>query len=93
MTYHHYEVIGRRKPKEIIVDVEAKLKGEWKQPEEEEETKIYRMKIFAPNTVVAKYVSLLLQPSLRRILFVLNIRILNIPYFMVVEMRVSKIQG
>eukprot|EP00467_Chlorarachnion_reptans_P017464 CAMPEP_0114506678 /NCGR_PEP_ID=MMETSP0109-20121206/11555_1 /TAXON_ID=29199 /ORGANISM="Chlorarachnion reptans, Strain CCCM449" /LENGTH=191 /DNA_ID=CAMNT_0001685281 /DNA_START=97 /DNA_END=672 /DNA_ORIENTATION=- len=53
MPYHHYEVIGRRKPKKITVDIEAQLKGEWKQPEEEE-PKIYRMKIFAPNTVVAK---------------------------------------
>mmetsp|Transcript_10436 Transcript_10436/g.14561 ORF Transcript_10436/g.14561 Transcript_10436/m.14561 type:complete len:194 (-) Transcript_10436:118-699(-) len=53
MGYHHYEVIGRRKPKEIKVDLELELKGELKK-EEPEEPKIYRMKIFAPNTVVAR---------------------------------------
>eukprot|EP00954_Amorphochlora_amoebiformis_P015162 1188087-Amorphochlora_amoeboformis.AAC.1 len=54
MPYHHYEVIGRRKPKEHKVDIEAKLKGEDTKLPETEEPKIYRMKIFAPNTVVAR---------------------------------------
>mmetsp|Transcript_729 Transcript_729/g.1413 ORF Transcript_729/g.1413 Transcript_729/m.1413 type:complete len:204 (-) Transcript_729:91-702(-) len=53
-VYHHYEVIGRRKPKETKVDIEKELKGEEVKAAEVEEPKIYRMKIFAPNTVVAR---------------------------------------
>eukprot|EP00468_Gymnochlora_sp_CCMP2014_P007739 CAMPEP_0167744946 /NCGR_PEP_ID=MMETSP0110_2-20121227/2875_1 /TAXON_ID=629695 /ORGANISM="Gymnochlora sp., Strain CCMP2014" /LENGTH=194 /DNA_ID=CAMNT_0007629527 /DNA_START=64 /DNA_END=648 /DNA_ORIENTATION=+ len=54
MSYHHYEVIGRRKPKEVSRDIEAELEGKDVKTADAEDPKVYRMKIFAPNTVVAR---------------------------------------
>ncbi len=52
--YKYYEVIGRQKPEALLKKL--KKKGNFKEEDakDAEEPKIYRMKIFAPNTVVAR---------------------------------------